>query len=164
MRHPSTVMTGACCSKKYQCANFCGAAICHQPARWTAQSVPVAGQFLTWNLVHEAQDQSGATAAYSVQCGEQQLPGLWEFEHVVVDGRWAILCPWGISPLQGGKPVPWVWDGKQLYAIAMNLPVLRMRPHVLEGHAQLLVMVGCGPDNSNLASSGLWRWPLQVAG
>jgi len=135
----------------------------HSPARWTAQSVPVAGQSLTWELVHEAQDQPGSTAAYSVQCGEQQLPGLWELEHVVVDGKWAILCPWGVSPLQGGKPVPWVWDGKQLYAIEMNLPVLRMRPHVLEGQAQLLVVVGCGPDNSNLASSGLWRWPLQVA-
>lgn len=135
----------------------------HSPAQWTAQSEPVAGQCLVWNLVHEAKDERGATAAYSVQCGEQQLPGLWELEHVVVDGRWAILCPWDESPLQGGKPVPWVWDGKQLNAIEMHWPVLRMRPHVLPGHAQLLVVVGCGPDNSNLASSGLWRWPLQVA-
>ena len=135
----------------------------HAPTRWVAQSEPVAGQPLLWTLVHEAKDEPGATAAYTVQCGEQQLPGLWELEHVVVDGLWAILCPWGEPPLQGGKPVPWVWNGRQLNAIHMHWPVLRMRPHVLPGHAQVLVVVGCGPDNSNLASSGLWRWPLQVA-
>ena len=135
----------------------------HQPAQWMAQSEPVAGQPLQWTLVHEAKDELGATAAYSVQWGEQQLPGLWELEHLVVDARWALLCPWGESPLQGGKTVPWVWDGRQLNALEMSLPMLRMRPHVLPGHAQLLVIVGCGPDNSNLASSGLWRWPLQIA-
>lgn len=135
----------------------------HHPTRWVAQSEAVAGQPLTWHLVHDAKDESGATAAYSVQAADQQLPGLWELEHVVVDGQWAILCPWGESPLQGGKPVPWTWDGKQLNSIDVSAPVLRMRPHVLPGHAQLLLLVGCGPDNSNLASSGLWRWPLQVA-
>ena len=135
----------------------------HNPARWVAQSEAVAGQPLLWTLVHEAKDELGATAAYSVQWGEHQLPGLWELEHVLVDGQWALLCPWGESPLKGGRPVPWVWDGKQLNAIEMTLPVLRMRPHVVSGHAQLLVVVGCGPDNSNLASTGLWRWPLQVA-
>lgn len=135
----------------------------HNPAHWMAQSVPVAGQALLWNLVQEAKDERGATAGYTVQCGEQQLPGLWELEHVVVDGQWALLIPHGVSPLQGGKPTPWVWDGKQLNPIDMTLPVLRMRPHVQPGHAQLLVVVGCGPDNSNLASTGLWRWPLQVA-
>ena len=135
----------------------------HNPTRWVAQSESVAGQPLVWTLVHEAKDELGATAAYSVQWGEQQLPGLWELEHVIVQGQWALLCPWGESALQGGKPVPWVWDGKQLNAVEMSLPVLRMRPHVLAGHAQLLVVVGCGPDNSNLASTGLWRWPLQVA-
>jgi hypothetical protein len=81
----------------------------------------------------------------------------------LVDGQWSLLCPWGPSPLQGAKPVPWVWDGKQLNAIEMHWPVLRMRPHLQRGRAQLLVLVGCGPDNSNHASSGLWRWPLQVA-
>lgn len=135
----------------------------HNPTRWVAQSLPVAGQPLVWNLVHEAKDEVGATAAYMVQWGEHQLPGLWELEHLVVDGQWALLCPWGESPLQGGKPAPWVWDGKQLNAIAMNQPVLRMRPHALSGYAQVLVVVGCGPDNSNLAATGLWRWPLQVA-
>lgn len=134
-----------------------------QPTRWVAQSLPVAGQPLLWSLVHEADDEKGATAAYAVQCGEQQLPGLWELEHVVVDGQWLILSPAGPSPLLGGKPVLQVWDGKQLNAIDMGWPVLRMRPHVLPGHAQLLVVVGCGPDNSNLASSGIWRWPLQLA-
>lgn len=135
----------------------------HHPNNWVAQSEPVAGLPLLWTLVHDAQDERGATAAYTVQWGEQQLPGLWELEHVVVDGRWALLCPWGESPLKGGKPVPWVWDGKQLNTIEMNWPVLRMRPHVKPGHAQALVIVGCGPDNSNLSSSGLWRWPLQLA-
>ena len=135
----------------------------HNPTRWVAQSEPVAGQPLVWTLVHEAKDELGATAAYSVQWGDHQLPGLWELEHVVVQGQWALLCPWGESPLQGGRPMPWVWDGKQLNAMEMGLPVLRMRPHVLPGRAQLLVVVGCGPDNSNLASSGQWRWPLQVA-
>lgn len=134
----------------------------HHPERWVAQSDPMAGQPLLWSLVHEAKDEKGATAAYSLQWGEQQLPGLWALEHVVVDGQWAILCPWGESPLQGGNPRPWVWDGKQLYALDMAWPVLRMRPHVLPGHVQLLVLVGCGPNNSNLASSGLWRWPLQI--
>lgn len=133
------------------------------PAQWTAQSEPVAGQSLVWSLVHEAKDELGATAAYSVQWGEHQLPGMWELEHLVVDGKWALLCPWGESPLRGGKPSPWVWDGKQLNAIEMTQAVLRMRPHVREGHAQLLTIVGCGPDNSNLASTGLWRWPLQLA-
>ena len=135
----------------------------HNPTRWVAQSEPVAGEALVWTLVQEAKEETGATAAYSIQTGEHQLPWLWELEHVVVDGQWAILCPWGESPLKGGKPAPWVWDGKQLHAIEMTLPVLRMRPHVLPRHAQILVVVGCGPDNSNLASSGLWRWPLQVA-
>lgn len=135
----------------------------HNPTHWVAHSEAVAGAPLVWQLVHEASDAAGATAAYSVQWGDQQLPGLWELEHLVVQGQWALLCPWGETPLQGGKPTPWVWDGKQLNAIEMGLPVLRMRPHVLPGHAQLLVVVGCGPDNSNLASSGLWRWPLQVA-
>lgn len=135
----------------------------HNPTHWLAQSEAVAGEPLLWSLVHPATEELGATAAYAVQWGEQQLPGLWELEHLVVQGQWVLLCPWGASPLQGGKPNPWVWDGKQLNAIEMSLPVLRMRPHVLPGHAQLLVVVGCGPDNSNLASSGLWRWPLQVA-
>lgn len=135
----------------------------HNPTGWTAQSESVAGQPLVWNLLQEAKDEPGATAAYTVQWGEQQLPGLWELEHLVVDGQWALLCPWGESPLRGGKPVPWVWDGKQLNAIEMTQPVLRMRPHVISGRAQMLVVVGCGPDNSNLATTGLWRWPLQVA-
>ena len=135
----------------------------HNPTHWVAQSEPVAGGALVWTLVQDAKEERGATAAYSVQCGDHQLPWLWELEHVVVDGQWAILCPWGESPLRGGRPAPWIWDGKQLNAVEMNLPVLRMRPHVLPGHAQLLVLVGCGPENSNLATSGLWRWPLQVA-
>jgi hypothetical protein len=135
----------------------------HNPLHWEAQSLPVAGQSLSWSLVHEAKDEPGATPAYAVQWGEHQLPGLWELEHLVVDGQWALLCPWGPSPLQGAKPVPWVWDGKQLNAIEMHWPVLRIRPHLQRGRAQLLVLVGCGPDNSNHASSGLWRWPLQVA-
>lgn len=135
----------------------------HNPAHWTAQSEPVAGQPLVWSLVHEAKDEPGATAAYSVQWGEHQLPGVWELEHLVVEARWALLCPWGESPLRGGKPMPWVWDGKQLNAIEMTHPVLRMRPHVRSGCAQMLTIVGCGPDNSNLASTGLWRWPLQLA-
>lgn len=135
----------------------------HNPTHWVAQSEPLAGQSLLWTLVHEAKDELGATAAYSVHAGEQSLPGLWELEHVVVQGQWALLCPWGDSPLQGGKSVPWVWDGQQLNAIEVPSPVLRMRPHVQPGHAQLLVIVGCGPDNSNLGSTGLWRWPLQVA-
>lgn len=135
----------------------------HNPLHWEAQSLPVAGQCLSWSLVHEAKDEPGATPAYAVQWGEHQLPGLWELEHLVVDGQWALLCPWGPSPLQGAKPVPWVWDGKQLNAIEMHWPVLRMRPHLQRGRAQLLVLVGCGPDNSNHGSNGLWRWPLQVA-
>ena len=135
----------------------------HNPKHWVAQSEPVAGMPLQWTLMQEAAEETGATAAYSVQSGEHQLPGLWELEHVVVDGQWAVLCPWGTSPLQGGKPMPWVWDGKQLNALDTHWPVLRMRPHVLPGQAQLLMVVGCGPDNSNLASTGLWRWPLQVA-
>jgi hypothetical protein len=133
------------------------------PTQWVAQSEVVAGERLVWSLVHEANDELGATAAYSIQWGDQPLPGLWELEHLVVQNQWALLTPATESPLQGGKPVPWVWDGKQLNAIEMGGAVLRMRPHVLPGRAQLLVMVGCGPDNSNLASSGLWRWPLQVA-
>ena len=135
----------------------------HNPTRWVAQSLPVAGQALTWELVNEAKDELGSTAGYIVQWGEQQLPGVWELEHLIVDGQWALLCPWGESPLRGGKPAPWVWDGKQLNAISMAQPILRMRPHALPGRAQMLAVVGCGPDNSNLASTGLWRWPLQIA-
>lgn len=135
----------------------------HQPTRWVAQSVAVAGQPLIWTLAQEAVDGVGSTAAYTLKWGGQQLPGLWELEHLVVDGSYALVLPSATSPLQAGKPAPWVWDGKQLNAMHTNVPVLRLRPHVRPASAQLLTVVGCGPDNSNLSGSGLWRWPLQIA-
>ena len=135
----------------------------HHPTRWMAHSEPVAGQSLQWNLVHEATDQPGATAAYTVQWGDQQLPGLWELEHCVVDGQWALLLAWRTSPWQADKAALWVWDGYQLNAVDLPWPVVRLRPHVRSGRAQLLAMVGCGADNSNLSGSGMWRWPLQAA-
>lgn len=134
----------------------------YNPSQWQAQSQPVAGQSLVWTLVHDAKDEPGATAAYAVQWGENPLPGVWELEHVVVDGRWAILLAWNESALKGGKATTWVWDGKQLNAIEIPWAVVRLRPHVQPGKAQVLVMVGCGPDSNNYASSGIWRWPLQV--
>lgn len=135
----------------------------HQPTRWVAQSAAVAGLPLLWTLVQEAGEDAGATAGYTLQWGEQVLPGVWELEHLIVDGRCALLMPCTTSALQGGKVVPWVWDGKQLKAMDITVPVLRLRPHVRADRAQLLTLVGCGPDNSNLSTSGLWRWPLQIA-
>ena len=133
------------------------------PTQWKAQSEPVSGKPLIWSLAHEVKDELGSTAGYVVHWGEHQLPGMWELEHLIVDGRWALLCPWGESPLRGGKSTPWVWDGQQLNAIEMSQSVLRMRPHASTGQAQMLVVAGCGPENSNLAATGMWRWPLQIA-
>lgn len=133
-----------------------------QPLHWQAQSDPVAGHCLIWNLVHEAASVPGATAGYTLSWGEQQLAGVWELEHVIVEGQWALLFPWTDPALQGGKAVPWVWDGQQLSAIEIPHAMVRMRAHVQPGRAQVLVLVGCGPDSSNCANTGMWRWPLQV--
>jgi hypothetical protein len=132
------------------------------PSQWQAQSMPVAGQPLVWTLVHDAKDETGATAAYAVLWGEHPLPGVWELEHTVVDSRWALLLAWSDSVLQGGKTSAWAWDGKQLNAIDIPWAVVRMRPSAQPGKAQVLLMVGCGPDSNNYASSGIWRWPLQI--
>ncbi|MBQ0131299.1 MAG: hypothetical protein KBT18_03745 [Comamonas sp.] len=132
-----------------------------QPARWQAQSEPVGGHALVWTLVHEAKEDAGASAAYSLQWGEQAVPGLWELEHVIVQGRWAVLCPWGEPAQKGGRPAPWIWDGKQLHALEMPWPMVRLRPLADVARAEVLVMSGCGPESTNHNNTGSWRWPIQ---
>lgn len=133
-----------------------------QPQLWQAQSEPVAGHPLVWTLAEESKPEAGSTAAYQLHWGEQALAGLWELEHVVVEGKWALLLPCANSVYAGGRTTPYAWDGKLLKAIAVPWSVVRMRAHVQSGRVQVLVLVGCGPDNSNYASTGAWRWPLQL--
>lgn len=137
-----------------------------QPALWQAYSAPVAGKPLCWTLVKEASDEAGATAAYQLQWGEQKLSGLWELEHVVVQGRWAVLLQHGSPPLKGEKNIVQIWDGAQLQTLHQPWPVVRLRPvPSSSGHsaacAQLVAVTACAASNGADASSGMWRWHLQ---
>lgn len=134
-----------------------------QPTQWKAQSQPVAGHALVWTLSQEAKEEPGATAAYTLSWGGSSIPGLWELEHLVVQGRWAILCPWGTPAVQGGSPSPWIWDGEHLHAIDMPWPLVRLRGISGDNKVSMIVVAGRGPDNDTYASTGLWRWPIQPA-
>ncbi|MBF6632365.1 MAG: hypothetical protein ITG01_14645 [Comamonas sp.] len=132
-----------------------------QPSVWQAQSEPLGGHALQWTLVHEAKEDIGATAAYSLQWGDTPIPGLWELEHVLVQSRWAVLCAWSEPANKGGRPVPWIWDGKQLHVVEMPGPMVRMRPLADVARVEVLVMAGCGPESTSHTNTGSWRWPIQ---
>lgn len=137
------------------------------PLRWSAQSDPVAGQSLHWTLAKEAPDMQGATVAYTLRWGNTQLPGLWELEHVIVQGRWALLRPWGQPVEQGGNGAVVVWDGVQVQAVALPWPVLRLRPKPWQGEQRagvsVMVRLGMAENQREHASTGYWRWSVQDA-
>lgn len=133
------------------------------PERWCAQSEPMGGQPLRWVLVHAAPDEWGGTAAYALHWGDTPLPGLWELEHVVVQGRWALLRPWEQAPQQGGPGRLSVWDGLHMQALHLPWPVLRLRPQaVASGQARAAVdcvaLLGMARDDDAHFSTGVWRW------
>lgn len=138
------------------------------PTHWVAHSAPVAGHRLRWTLHEQAPDQHGATAAYALQWGTTHIPGLWELEHAVVQGRWALLRPWGKPVIQGGQGLVSVWDGQGLQVVDMPWPVQRIRPAAqMAGSTQprmsAVVLLGVVQDAREHASMPLWRWPVQAA-
>ncbi|WP_312589968.1 hypothetical protein [Comamonas terrigena] len=137
-----------------------------KPELWQAYSAPVAGKPLCWTLVKEAADETGATPAYQLEWGESRLSGLWELEHVVVQGRWAVLLQHGASPLRGEKNTVQIWDGAQLQTLSLPWPVARLRPVPSSSgntapRVQLLAIAACAASNGSDPSTGLWRWHLQ---
>ena len=137
-----------------------------QPELWQAYSAPVAGKPLCWTLSKEAADEEGASAAYQLQWGEQKLSGLWELEHVVVQGRWVVLLQHGASPLKGEKNTVQIWDGAQLKTLHLPWPVVRLRPVPspsggTAAKVELLAITACASSNGADESTGLWRWHLQ---
>ncbi|HEY4664418.1 MAG TPA: hypothetical protein VIG85_05485 [Comamonas sp.] len=138
------------------------------PAHWVAQSDPVAGHALHWSLKKEAKDVQGASAAYTLRWGNMLLPGLWELEHVVVQGRWALLRPWGEPVEQGGCGEIVVWDGQHIQTLDLPWPVLRLRPIPQEDGRDaavisVMALLGVVEDKREHASTGWWRWGVQDA-
>ena len=131
---------------------------------WTAHSVMVAGDTVKWTLAEPASEVLGATAAYQVQWGSLQLPGTWELEHAVVQGRWIVLIPSGAVPRHGGVRYVQVWDGEQLQRVELPAAVVRVRP-VPSGRgkprAQVLLLVGVVEDRMINPDSASWRWSRQ---
>lgn len=137
-----------------------------QPALWRAQSEPLKGQRLIWTLSKPAREELGETAAYNLQWGERHLPGTWALEHVIVQGRWAILMPHGRAPIRGGSGSLQVWDGERLQSVDLPWPVVRLAavPSVKGGMAarlRVLALTASLADKDWDPSTASWRWPLQ---
>lgn len=136
-----------------------------QPEQWRACSEPVAGQRLIWTLRKSALDEQGETAAYSLQWGERHLAGHWALEHVVVQGRHAVLMPHGKAPERGGSGAVQIWDGERLQNVDLPWPVVRLIP-VPGRHGGAAVRVGlvalaaCMDDKDRDANTASWRWTL----
>lgn len=138
-----------------------------EPALWQAYSAPVAGKPLCWTLVKEASDVKGASAAYSLTWGDQKLSGLWELEHLVLQGRSAVLMQHGV-PLSGEKNTIQIWNGTKLQTLATPWPVARLRavPSTSGGTAEKLELIAVSAavaSNGADANAGVWRWHLQPA-
>ena len=140
-----------------------------QPLQWQARSEPVRGQCLLWSLSKPAQDEQGETAAYSLQWGERHLPGVWALEHVVVQGRCAVLMPHGKSPMRGGSGTLQTWDGERLQNVDLPWPVLRMIPvpgsgtHAVAERVRVVALTGCVADKDWDANVAAWRWQQHSA-
>ncbi|MEQ6433896.1 hypothetical protein V8Z74_02405 [Comamonas sp. w2-DMI] len=136
-----------------------------QPEQWRACSEPVAGQRLIWTLRKNALDEQGETAAYSLQWGERHLAGNWALEHVVVQGRRAVLMPHGKAPERGGNGAVQIWDGQRLQNVDLPWPVVRLIPVPgRNGGAAvrvgLVALTGCLADKDRDANTASWRWPV----
>lgn len=141
-----------------------------QPALWRAQSEPLKGQRMIWTLAKPAKDELGETAAYNLQWGERHLPGAWALEHVIVQGRWAILMPHGRAPMRGGSGSLQVWDGERLQSIDLPWPVVRLQAvPALKGtqkgdmaaRVRVVALTASLADKDWDPSTASWRWPLQ---
>jgi hypothetical protein len=127
----------------------------------------VAHKALEWTLSKEAADVHGAASCYQLRWGERKLPGDWELEHVIVQGRFAVLLPFGAVPRHGGVRHVQIWDGEQLQRVDVPGAVVRLRAVPLRAgtgpRAQVLVLVGCVADAQVDANAALWKWPVQAA-
>ena len=137
-----------------------------QPALWRAQSDALKGQRLVWTLAKPAREESGETAAYNLQWGERHLPGTWALEHLLVQGRWAILMPHGRAPVRGGSGSLQVWDGERLQAVDLPWPVVRLSavPAPRGGMAarvRVMALTASLADKDWDPATASWRWPLQ---
>ena len=137
-----------------------------RPELWRAQSEPLKGQPLIWTLSKPAKDELGETSAWSLQWGEKHFSGHWALEHLVVQGRWAVLMPHDRAPVRGGSGPIQIWDGERMQAVDLPWPVERMRPVPTENggmaaRVELVALVGSLQDQGWDASAGGWRWPVQ---
>lgn len=140
-----------------------------KPAQWQAQSMPMAGHPLVWTLTQEADGTPGSTAGYQLQWNGHSVPGLWELEHVIVQGRWAALRPWSKPSEAGQRSAVWVWDGKQLHPIEIPWRLQRLRavPDVRGAQGarvELVVHSGGLPPQGGDPSAASWRWPVRPLG
>lgn len=135
--------------------------------RWQAQSAVVGRYPLLWTLAQEARDVPGASAGYQLHYGSNTLAGVWELEHVVVQGRWAVLMAHGASTgaWSGAGTQVQLWDGGQLHA--MRLPGLAVRLRaapVVQGRSSarvdVLLHTGYVPALKADPQLPVWQWPV----
>lgn len=136
-----------------------------QPELWRAQSESVKGRRLIWTLNKQARDEQGETSGWSLQWGEKHFSGHWSLEHLVVQGRWAVLMPYGRSPLRGGSGSIQVWDGERMQVVDLPWPVERIRAVPakngrMAARVELLALVGSLQEQGWDAGSASWRWPV----
>lgn len=144
---------------------FCWLRDLDKPEQWRARSEPVRGQRLVWTLRKSALDEPGETPAYSLQWGESHLTGNWALEHVVVQGRWAVLMPHGKAPVRGGSGAVQVWDGERLQRVELPWPVVRLRPVPGRGSGMaarvaLVALTGCVESKDSDPGTASWHWPV----
>ncbi|GAB2487979.1 hypothetical protein GCM10027082_44120 [Comamonas humi] len=138
-----------------------------QPGLWQARSAPVEGRPLVWTLHRDAEDAAGETAAYHLRWGGHALPGEWALEHLIVDGRSALLMPHDRAPERGGAGALCLWDGEQLQRLQLPWPVVRLVPVPgLDGdvaeRAAVIALAACVADHRDNASTATWRWAQQA--
>ena len=136
-----------------------------KPETWRARSELVRGQPLTWTLSKPSKDEQGETSAWNLQWGERHLGGSWALEHVIVQGRWAVLMPFGPAPVRGGAGQLQVWDGAQMQTLDLPWPVVRIRAvpgkdGKLAQRVQIIALTACLDDKDWDPNTGSWRWPM----
>lgn len=138
-----------------------------RPEQWLAYSEPMAGHALRWSLALSSAEVASGMPAYRLHWGQNPMPGLWELEHIIVRQRWAILLRHPQDDgLEDGTQV-YVWDGRDLVALAVEWPIERIAP-VPSGQepgqqairARLLAARATVDIDAADLQTGAWRWPL----
>lgn len=135
--------------------------------RWQAQSAVVGRYPLLWTLAQEARDVPGASVGFQLHYGSNTLAGVWELEHVVVQGRWAVLMAHGASTgvWSGAGTQVQLWDGGQLHAVRLPGVAVRLRATpVVSGRSSarvdVLLHTGYVPALKADPQQPAWQWPV----